>query len=1036
MMRTRTRVTGDARLEMTGCKAAMAVAAVAMACCLPAPALDPSLEVNQYAHTAWKVRNGFIKGGIFAMAQGPDGYLWLGTEFGLVRFDGVRAVPWQPPVGQRLPSNFITSLLFARDGTLWIGTQPGLTSWKDGKITTYPQIAGLTGKVLLQDRAGTIWVGVSRSPAGAKLCSIQGARMDCYGGDGKLGGGILGLYEDALRNLWVGTDTGFWRWKPGPPKFFPATSEASGIRGFADDDGRGLLVSVEGGIRRLVHDGFEARPLPYHGLTAAASQIFRDRDGSLWVTTFTHGLVHVHQGRLDTFSSSDGLSGDGVFSILEDREGNVWVGTLSGLDRFRDYSVATISRRQGLGGPVTSTLAARDGSVWITDGTRTSLNRWDHGTMSVWRYSNGVGRPRGTIDGLAPDSVYEDSSGRIWATTVHQLGYLDHGRIAPILSYPSGFIRGIAEGPPGHLWLASQQNGLLQVFQGKVVLQLSWRSLGLDRFGFSPVVDPAKHGLWIGIGQPGVAWLAENRIEATYSAADGLGRGGVSDLRLDSGGALWVATDGGLSRIKDGHILTLTGRDGLPCDEVLWSVEDNDHAAWVYMPCGLVRIPGQELDAWAAGTKTAVTTRVLDASDGVAPPTWPRSSRPQVSKAPDGRIWFTTSDGVGILDPHHLPFNSIPPPVHVENIVADGTGYSIAGPLNLPSRVRDLSIDYTALSLTIPEKVRFRVKLEGQDKDWRELVNVRHVEYTNLPPKNYRFRVIAANNSGVWNELGDQLTFSIAPAWFQTNWFRISCVAAFLVLLWGIYRLRVQRLQHQFAIGLEARVNERTRIARDLHDTLLQSIQGLMLHFQTGIDLLPERPVEARKKLETALDHADQAIAEGRDAVQGLRSSAVETNDLVPAVRALVEELRADKTNQDSVDFQVKVEGAPRNLDPILRDEVYRIAAEALRNAFRHAHAQRIEVEILYGEPWLRLRVRDDGKGIDPKFLGADGRAGHYGLHGMRERAKLVGGKLAVWSRPDSGTEVELSIPASTAYATSSRRRSWLSEKFSGKGPL
>jgi signal transduction histidine kinase len=243
-------------------------------------------------------------------------------------------------------------------------------------------------------------------------------------------------------------------------------------------------------------------------------------------------------------------------------------------------------------------------------------------------------------------------------------------------------------------------------------------------------------------------------------------------------------------------------------------------------------------------------------------------------------------------------------------------------------------------------------------------------------------------------------------------------------------------LQHQFAIGLEARVNERTRIARDLHDTLLQSIQGLMLHFQTGIDLLPERPVEARKKLETALDHADQAIAEGRDAVQGLRSSAVETNDLVPAVRALVEELRADKTNQDSVDFQVKVEGAPRNLDPILRDEVYRIAAEALRNAFRHAHAQRIEVEILYGEPWLRLRVRDDGKGIDPKFLGADGRAGHYGLHGMRERAKLVGGKLAVWSRPDSGTEVELSIPASTAYATSSRRRSWLSEKFSGKGPL
>jgi signal transduction histidine kinase len=241
-------------------------------------------------------------------------------------------------------------------------------------------------------------------------------------------------------------------------------------------------------------------------------------------------------------------------------------------------------------------------------------------------------------------------------------------------------------------------------------------------------------------------------------------------------------------------------------------------------------------------------------------------------------------------------------------------------------------------------------------------------------------------------------------------------------------------LQHQFAIGLEARVNERTRIARELHDTLLQSFHGLLLHFQTGIDLLPGHPVDARKTLETAIDRADQAINEGRDTVQGLRASVAETNDLVSAVRILGEELGAADTNESSVVFEVEVEGAPRNLHPILRDEVYRIAAEALRNAFGHAQAQRIEVQILYGERWLRLRVRDDGKGIDPKFLSGDGRAKHYGLHGMRERAKLVGGKVAVWSKLDSGTEVELSIPASTAYATASRRRSWLSERFSGKG--
>jgi signal transduction histidine kinase len=314
------------------------------------------------------------------------------------------------------------------------------------------------------------------------------------------------------------------------------------------------------------------------------------------------------------------------------------------------------------------------------------------------------------------------------------------------------------------------------------------------------------------------------------------------------------------------------------------------------------------------------------------------------------------------------------------------------------------------------------------------VVNDRQVQYSNLAPRHYTFRVMACNNSGVWNEGGASLEFSVLPAFYQTNWFRALCGAAFLFLLWGIYRLRVQQLQHQFAIGLEARVNERTRIARELHDTLLQSLQGLMLHFQTVIDLLPGRPVEALKTLEIAVDRADQAINEGRDAVQGLRASAVETNDLVSAVRILGEELRAADTNQNSVVFEVEVEGVPRNLHPILRDEVYRVAAEALRNAFRHAHAQRIEVEILYGEKWLRLRVRDDGKGIDPKLLSGDGRAGHYGLHGMRERAQLAGGKLVVWSKLDSGTEVDLSIPASTAYATSYRRRSWLSETFSGRG--
>jgi signal transduction histidine kinase len=336
------------------------------------------------------------------------------------------------------------------------------------------------------------------------------------------------------------------------------------------------------------------------------------------------------------------------------------------------------------------------------------------------------------------------------------------------------------------------------------------------------------------------------------------------------------------------------------------------------------------------------------------------------------------------------------------------------------------------MSFSVPQKVRFRYILEGHDTVWQDPGDRRQAYYTDLTPGKYRFRVIASNNDGVWNEAGATLDFSIAPAWYQTNWFRVSCVSAFGLLLWALYRFRLRQVAYQFNMRLEERVSERTRIARDLHDTLLQSFHGLLLRFQMVSQLLPAG--EAKQRLDGAIDQAAEAITEGRDAVQGLRSSTVETNDLAVAIRTIGEELAADETNQSSAVFEVEVEGTPRNLHPILRDEVYRLAGEALRNAFQHAQARRIEVEIRYDQKQFRLRVRDDGKGIDPKVLGGEGREGHYGLHGMRERAKLVGGKMSVWSKRDSGTEVELSIPASTAYATAEPRRSWLAEKLFVKG--
>jgi len=333
----------------------------------------------------------------------------------------------------------------------------------------------------------------------------------------------------------------------------------------------------------------------------------------------------------------------------------------------------------------------------------------------------------------------------------------------------------------------------------------------------------------------------------------------------------------------------------------------------------------------------------------------------------------------------------------------------------------------------VPGRIQFQYFLEGFDSTWSQPVTAREAVYTNLGPGFYRFRLVASNSEGLWNGPEAAVVLNVAPAYYQTYWFRLSCLAAFLGMLAAAYRLRLRQLSREFNLRLEERVNERTRIARDLHDTLLQSFHGLLLRFQTVSELFPMRPAEAKQTLDSAIEQGAQAITEGRDAVQGLRSSTVVSNDLALAINTLGEELAVGETNPNAADFRVEVEGTPRDLHPILRDEVCRLAGEALRNAFRHAKARRIEVEIRYNERQFALRVRDDGKGIDSKHLNDHTRPGHYGMRGMRERAKLMGGEMTVWSKIDSGTEVELSIPSANAYATASRRRWWLAEKLKKK---
>jgi signal transduction histidine kinase/ligand-binding sensor domain-containing protein len=1002
----------------------------------PASALDPSLDVSQYAHTAWTVRDGFSLGNIYVMAQTPDGYLWLGGEFGLFRFDGVHAIKWQPPAGQQLPDRNINSLLVTRDGTLWIGTFAGLVALSGGKLSSPPAMANNFVASLFEDSDGTLWV--SSLEEHGRLCAMRSGSPQCYGQDGAFGRAVWALYQDSSGTLWAAAESGLWRIKPGPPRRYPPGEALIGLNN--TDDGQLLIAKHGAGLMQLVGDKVE--PYPVRGPINSnprlgdheidSNRLLRDRDGGLWIGSVERGLIHVHQGRTDVFTRSDGLSGDVILSMFEDREGNIWVATTGGLDRFRELPVATISVKQGLSSDATqSVLAATDGSIWV--GAHEGLTRWKNGQTAIFSKANG-------LPDDATQALFQDYRGRIWVSTARGLAYLQDGRFVATDDVPSGKVHYMTGDKAGNLWL-SEDKGLLHLLEGRFVERIPWPALGHHQQANVVLSDGEKGGIWLGFwGDGGVSHFKDSQLQESYTTADGLAKGAVPDLRLDQDGALWVATEyGGLSRIKDGRIATLSIANGLPCNTINATIADDDRSLWLYTGCGFVRITRAELDAWIVDPKHRLQTTVWDAADGVRLRSSAASEYgPRVAKSNDGKLWFVTGEGIQVIDPHHLAFNALSPPVRIEEIVADHKTYwqnltgSAASNLRLPPRTRDLTIDYTTLSLVAPEKVHFKYKLEGQDQDWREVVNNREVQYSNLPPRLYRFRVMASNNSGVWNEQGDTLEFSVDPAYYQTNWFRALCVAAFMALLWAFYRLRVRQLHHQFEMTLEARVSERTRIARDLHDTLLQSFQGLLPRFQAVIYKLPEHPVDARETLEAAVDQASQAITEGRDAVQGLRASTVEKNDLAMAIRGVAEEQASADTHRSTPAFQVAVQGTPRNLHPILRDEVYRIAAEALRNAFRHAQAHQIEVQIHYGKKEFSLHVRDDGKGMDPSVLGRDGREGHYGLHGMRERTKLVGGDLAIWSELDSGTEVELSIPASRAY-TKSVRRFWFLEKLSKK---
>ena len=603
--------------------------AILLACYACAFGLDPSLDISQYAHTSWRTREGFTRGLIGSFAQTPDGYLWLGTELGLYRFDGVRALPWQPPNGQQLPSEGIRQLLVGRDGTLWIGTSNGLASWKDGKLAHHPKSDGITVGHLMEDHDGTIWLAgevIGQSPVQPRLCAVQRSEVQCWGRE-TFPKRVTLVYEDSKHNLWVAGPEDLWRWKPDATQHFELPRDLGHLATVTEDENGALILGARNGLARFVDGMVQKYAPPGIDFSFTPRRFLHATDGSLWITTLESGVIRVHQGRADWFSEKDGLTSDTVLGVFEDRERNIWVSTSAGLDRFREYCVPTISNKEGLADANSwSVVAAKDSGVWV--GSFSGLTHFKNGEVTIYPAADRTSssshsqkvQPSTNVRlpwisdrdlGQAANSLFEDREGRIWVTSSGGVVRWDGNRFNRVNGVPGGSVYGIAEDSQQTVWLNNEQHGLIRVPREGEVEAIPWSRLGTGDFGLSMAVDPSQGGLWLGFVHGGIVYWKDGHVHASFAVKDGLGKGWVRQLRFGTRGTLWAATQGGLSRIKDGRVTTLTSKNGLPCDTVHWSAEDNDDSVWLNMPCGLVRIARPELDEWVANPNHKVQTTVL-----------------------------------------------------------------------------------------------------------------------------------------------------------------------------------------------------------------------------------------------------------------------------------------------------------------------------------------------------------------------------------------------------------------------------------------
>jgi ligand-binding sensor domain-containing protein len=975
----------------------------------PASAVDPNRTVSQYIRDRWGAEKGFPTGPVYAITQTTDGYLWIGTEAGLVRFDGLsfrliqsaRPTQLEQSLGQAL------GVTAGDSGDLWIRLRGlNLLRYRDGRFFEAPpdlNEEGAATTVAIRAGNGELIFATRRNG----LLVLSGGKLKKLVVTESLPvSPVISLARTANGDVWMGTrDAGLARFSAGQ-----VTSIAKGLPDLKINcllaDGNGSLwIGTDSGIVRwngseIASDGVPA-PLQ-HSKTFAMIQ---DRDGNVWAGT-EQGLFRINAKGISRLSTAPG---EAITALFEDRDGDLWMGSENGIERLRDSVFATYSVAEGL-------PAENNGPVYADQQNRT----W-FAPQSGGLYSLRDGKVASLNQaGLTSDIVYSIAgrNGELWIGRQH--GGLTHlvasgeSFIAKTYTTADGLAQNtvfaVSVSRDGTVWAGTLSGGVSRFRDGRFTNFTT--ADGLASNTISSIFEAADGTMWFATPN-GLSALSKDRWR-TYAVHDGLSSENVNCLFEDSAGTLWIGTLGGLAFLRSGRIQIPPASDAALREEIFGIAQDKNGSLWIATANHVLRVNRNGLPGGAPGTGAV---REYELADGLRSLTGVKRHRSVVAD-PFGGIWLSTTRGLSVVDPTRIIGRAVPAIVHIQALSADGDSIPLGGRVRIPPGHLRITLDYSGISLAIPERTLFRYTLEGFDHGWSRPATAREAVYTNLGPGPYRFRVVAGNLDRVFDSQEATLAFEIEPMFWQTWWFLIAALvlSAFVVVVF--VRLRMLSVARQMNLRFEERLAERTRIAQELHDTLLQGFLSVSMQLDVAADRLPEdSPVKQPLNRIRAL--IGRVINEARGALQDLRSSSSnDSPDLEHAFSQIQQEL---KIYQD-VSFRVVVEGKPRPLHSVLRDEVYRIGREALVNAFRHSHATNIEVELEYAPKRFRVLVRDNGCGIDPLVI-QSGRKGHWGLPGMRERAERIGASVRVWSGATSGTEVELSVPSDVAFKSMPRRR-------------